>query len=235
MGRPWIGITTYQEQARYTTNDAMVALLPAAYAQSVHRAGGRAVLITPDDPGIDALDRLDGLILSGGSDVDSARYGEPPHAMTVPRPDRDTSEFLLLDEALRRDLPVLAICRGMQVLTAAYGGKLHQHLPDVLGHTAHRPDADRPGPVFGEHAVRLEPGTRTHKILGGEVVVNSLHHQGIADPGRLTPSGWCVEDSLLEAAEDPDHSFVVGVQWHPEAMTDPRLFEALVAAASGQR
>jgi putative glutamine amidotransferase len=233
MARPLIGLTTYMDLARFGANEAHAAVLHMSYARSVHRSGGRAVLITPDDPGVDVLDHLDGLILTGGSDVDPARYGEAPHPETVVKPGRDDLEFLLLAGALERDLPVLAICRGFELLAVAYGGRLHQHLPDVLGHTDHRPVN---GPSkYGDHPVRLEPGTRCHKILGDEVVVNSFHHQGIADWGRLTPAGWCAEAALtpglLEAAEDPAHRFVLGVQWHPEELADPRLFDALVEAS----
>ena len=246
MARPLIGLTTYMDVARFGTNEAHAAVLHMSYAQSVHRSGGRAVLITPDDPDVDVLDRLDGLILTGGSDVDPARYGEAPHPDTVVKPGRDDLEFLLLAGALERDLPVLAICRGFELLAVAYGGRLYQHLPDVLGHTDHRPASgpSRPGEArepgrnrYGEHPVRLEAGTRCHKVLGDEVVVNSFHHQGVADWGRLTPAGWATEASLtpglLEAAEDPSHRFVLGVQWHPEELTDPRLFDALVEASSG--
>jgi putative glutamine amidotransferase len=233
MARPLIGLTTYMDVARFGTNEAQAAVLHMSYAQSVHRSGGRAVLITPDDPDVDVLDHLDGLILTGGSDVDPARYGEAPHPETIVKPGRDDLEFLLLAGALERDLPVLAICRGFELLAVAYGGRLHQHLPDVVGHTDHRPVN---GPSkYGEHPVRLEAGTRCHKILGDEVVVNSFHHQGIADWGRLTPAGWVSEATLpgglLEAAEDPAHRFVLGVQWHPEELTDPRLFDALVDAS----
>jgi putative glutamine amidotransferase len=116
-------------------------------------------------------------------------------------------------------------------MAVAYGGRLHQHLPDVLGHTGHRPTS---GPKFGEHPVRLVAGTMSHKILGDEVIVNSFHHQGIADPGRLTVSGWCPEDELIEAAEDPSRTFAIGVQWHPEDTSDFRVFAAL-ADAAGER
>jgi len=163
--------------------------------------------------------------------VDPARYGQPPHPESDWRPDRDAAELLYLAGALDRDMPVLAICRGLQLLAVAYGGQLHQHLPDLLGHHAHR-IATNTGQILGEHPVRLEPGTRLHKILGDEIVVNSLHHQGIADPGRLTPAGRCPGDDLLEAAEDPSHSFVLGVQWHPERMSDPRLFDSLIEASA---
>jgi putative glutamine amidotransferase len=237
MARPLIGLTTYMDTATYGANQRYVAVLPMAYIRAVHRSGGRAVLITPDDPGPDVLDRLDGLILTGGSDVDPARYGEAAHPETVTRPGRDDLEFLLLRAALDRDLPVLAICRGFELLVVEYGGRLHQHLPDALGHSRHRPTTGEPyetehGPRYGQHPVRLEPGTRCHKVLGDEVVVNSLHHQGVADVGRLTPAGWEPTDNLLEAVEDPAHTFVLGVQWHPEDLADPRLFDALVEAGT---
>jgi putative glutamine amidotransferase len=231
MGRPLIGISTYTEDAQWGRTSDHVTLLSTAYAESVNRSGGRAVLIPTDDPGTDLLEHLDGLILAGGSDVDPARYGQRPHPESVWRPERDVAEFLYLAAALERDMPILGICRGLQLLAIAYGGHLHQHLPDLLGHHAHR-IATNTGQILGEHPVRLEPGTRLHKILGDEVIVNSLHHQGVADPGRLTPAGWCPDDDLLEAAEDPAHTFVLGVQWHPERMSDPRLFDALVEAST---
>ena len=231
MGRPLIGITTYTEDAQWGTTSGHVTLLSTAYAESVNRSGGRAVLIPTDDPGTDLLDHLDGLILAGGSDVDPARFGQRPHPESDWRPDRDAAELRYLAGALERDMPVLAICRGLQLLAVAYGGQLHQHLPDLLGHHAHR-IATNTAQILGEHPVRLEAGTRLHKILGDEVVVNSLHHQGVADPGRLTPAGRCADDDLLEAAEDPAHTFVLGVQWHPERMSDPRLFDALVEAST---
>ncbi|HLT09615.1 MAG TPA: gamma-glutamyl-gamma-aminobutyrate hydrolase family protein [Micromonosporaceae bacterium] len=232
MGRPVIGLTTYAETARFGVQDTLAAVLPLAYVHAVHASGGRAVLITPDDPDIDILDRIDGIIFAGGSDVDPSLYGETPHPTTSVKPERDRAELVLLRGALARDLPVLGICRGLQLMTVAYGGRLHQHLPDVLGHDGHRPTS---GPKFGEHSVRLVPGTRAHKILGDEVTVNSYHHQGVAHEGNLTPSGWCPEDDLIEVAEDPAMTFALGVQWHPEDSDDFRLFEALVEVASDKR
>jgi putative glutamine amidotransferase len=224
-----VGLTTYAEQARFGRNDAVAAVLPMSYVRSVHASGGRAVLITPDAPDLDVLDGLDAMIFTGGADVDPARYGEVPHPSTVVRPDRDAAELLLMRAAVDADLPVLAICRGMQLLTVMSGGALYQHLPEVLrGHT-HRPVHGR---GLGEHPVRLAPGSACGHILGGSAVVNSWHHQGVRDPGRLTPTGVCPDDGLIEAVEDPDRRFVVGVQWHPEEMADRRLFTALIAAAS---
>jgi putative glutamine amidotransferase len=229
--RPWIGITTYTEEARWGNRSDRATLLPFAYAESVNRAGGRAVLIPTDDSGADTLDRLDGLVIAGGSDVDPARYGEQPHPRTAWQAERDTAEFVLLQAAIERDLPVLGICRGMQLMAVAYGGRLYQHLHDHLGHDGHRPTTE-PGAVtrYGQHTVRLVPGSRLHGLLGDEVVVNSMHHQGVADPGRLTPVGTDPRDGLIEAVEDPDRRFVVGVQWHPEQMADLRPFELLIAA-----
>jgi putative glutamine amidotransferase len=229
MGRPVIGLTTYAEETRFGLQDTFAAVLPLAYVHAVHSTGGRAVLITPDDPDEDILDRIDGIIFAGGSDVDPALYGEAPHPTTNVKPERDAAEMLLLRAALARDLPLLGICRGMQLMAVAYGGRLHQHLPDVLGHTGHRPTS---GPKFGEHPVRLVAGTMCNKILGEEVTVNSFHHQGIADPGRLTVAGWSPEDELIEAAEDPSRTFAIGVQWHPEDTNDFRVFAALAEAAA---
>jgi putative glutamine amidotransferase len=232
MRRPWIGITTYTEDARWGTRAGHVTLLPTAYAEAVNRAGGRAVLIPTDDPDADTLDRLDALVLAGGSDVEPARYGQPPHPTSAWYEARDEAEFVLLRAALARDLPVLGVCRGLQLLAIEYGGRLHQHLPEALGHEGHRP-ASEPGtePGYGTQTVRLAAGSRLHKILGDELVVRCLHHQGVADPGRLTPVGWSATDGLIEAAEDPGRAFTLGVQWHPEMMRDTRLWDALVEAA----
>jgi putative glutamine amidotransferase len=229
MSRPVIGLTTYAEEARFGLNDTFAAVLPLAYVQAVHNSGGRAVLITPDAPDVDALDGLDGIVFTGGSDVDPALYGESAHPTTQVKPERDAAEMLLLRAALAADLPLLAICRGMQLMTVAYGGKLHQHLPDVLGHDNHRPTS---GPKFGFHRVDLAPGSLARQLLGESLEVNSFHHQGVADPGKLTATGWCPEDNLIEVVEDPALRFALGVQWHPEDTTDHRLFAALVGTAS---
>ncbi len=229
--RPWIGITTYTDEARWGSRASRASVLPVTYVESVNRAGGRAVLVPTDDPGADIVNRLDGLVIAGGSDLDPARYGEAPHPATAWSAERDEAEFTLLRAALDRNLPVLGICRGMQLIAVAAGGRLLQHLPDVLGHEGHRPAQAGLEPTYGVHSVRLAPGSRLHGILGDEVLVNSMHHQGVADPGRLTPVGMDPADGLVEALEDPAHDFVVGVQWHPEESDDLRLFEAFVAAA----
>lgn len=225
--RPIIGITTYVEPANWGVwRDLPAALIPQAYVEAVTLAGGRAILLPPDDRDADVVDILDGLVLSGGADVAPDLYGAPASARTVTRPDRDGGEMLLLRRALESDTPVLGICRGMQQLVVASGGRLHQHLPDVLGHAGHNP---APG-VYGELKVELTPGSRVAELLGETKVVHCHHHQGIADPGSLVITGRS-DDGLPEAVEDPSRPFLLGVQWHPEVTRDEQLFGALVRAA----
>lgn len=221
--RPIIGITSYVEPASWGVwRDVPAALLPHAYVRAVEEAGGRAILVPPDPDGTEILRVLDGLVLAGGPDIDASRYGAEPHPRTDSRPERDAGEFALAGSGL----PTLGVCRGMQLLAVAYGGRLHQHLPDVLGHDKHRPAVG----VYGTHGARFLPGSRIERIMGGDSEINSYHHQGVADPGGLTVTGWA-DDGLIEAVEDPAHPFLVGVQWHPEADGDIRPFRALVDAS----
>jgi putative glutamine amidotransferase len=233
--RPLIGLTTYGEQAKFGANDTFSAVLPMAYVHAVHEAGGRAVLVTQDDPGTDVIDELDGIIFTGGADVSPSLYGAPAGPLTLSRPARDDAEMPLLRAALAADLPTLAICRGMQLMVVAAGGQLHQHLPDVLGHDLHRPTS---GAKFGTHPVRFAPGSLASRLLGASTVVNSYHHQGAAGVGSLTPTGWVPDHvlpdgtELIEVVEDPSRRFAIGVQWHPEDTDDFRLFDALVEASA---
>jgi anthranilate synthase component 2/putative glutamine amidotransferase len=226
--RPLIGITTYREQARWGFWDVPAVLLPAAYADAVSEAGGDPVLLPTAAVTPDVVPRLDALIVAGGADIDPARYGSEPGPHTVnTRPDRDASEVALLQAALDRDLPVLAICRGMQLLNVLLGGTLLQHLPDVPGAQPHQLGLG----LYAEREVRTAPGSAVHGILGPETTVHCHHHQALdVIATGLTPSAWA-EDGLVEAVELPGRRFCLGVQWHPEADTDGRLFDALVAAS----
>ena len=224
--RPVIGITAYREQAHFGVWDVQAVLIPADYTTKIEAAGAIALVLPPGAPPA-VLDRLDGLVLSGGADVEPHRYGADADAATAgTRPDRDAGELALLHAALDRDLPVLAICRGMQLLAVATGGSLHQHVPDVVGSDRHRPELG----TYSQHAIRVDPGTRLHALLGAAVDVNTHHHQAVHDPGAAVATAWA-DDGIIEAVELPDRSFVVGVQWHPEALDDLRLFEALVDQA----
>jgi putative glutamine amidotransferase len=231
--RPVIGITSYVEPASWAAwKDVPAALVPHGYVRQVHDAGGLAVVVPPlPDDATDAdarevLSRLDGLILAGGVDVEPARYGEQPHpTIQLPRPDRDASELLFARLTAADDVPVLGICRGMQVMAVAAGGKLEQHLPDRLGHTSHSPALG----TYGEHPVELAPGSRLHRVLGDGVTVATYHHQGVESFPGYTATGWS-PDGVIEAFEDGGARFRLAVQWHPEVGADSRLFEALVEA-----
>jgi gamma-glutamyl-gamma-aminobutyrate hydrolase PuuD len=226
MAKPLIGITTYVEPASWGHWHVEAALVPYDYVRAVERAGGRAVLVPPDDDGIEeVLDALDGLIFSGGNDMTPEEYGaQADPATNGTNPARDRGELGLLTAALERDLPVLAICRGVEVLNVVRGGDLVQHLPDVVGHEEHRAV---PG-EFSDHTVRVDPSSRIGDVRG---VVKSHHHQGVGRIGDgLREVAWA-DDGTVEALEDPQKPFVVGVLWHPEAGEDQRLFEQLVEAA----
>jgi gamma-glutamyl-gamma-aminobutyrate hydrolase PuuD len=232
--RPIIGITTYAEPSvKWGAWDLPTALVPLDYVTAVERAGGRPLLVPPSVDGIDeTLDAVDGLIFSGGSDLDPETYDAEPHPETNGvRPDRDRGELALLRAALERDLPVLAICRGSQVLNVARGGDLVQHLPDVVGDAKHK---HTPG-VFADHDVTIERVTRLGEIVGERAPVKSHHHQGFGRLGEGLRPAARAEDGTIEALEDPKKRFAVGVLWHPEAGEDAVLFEALVAEAREYR
>jgi putative glutamine amidotransferase len=228
---PVIGITAYGETAHWGVWNVPAVLLPRRYVDAVAAARGVPVVLPPLPGCVELLlPRLDGLIVAGGPDVEPARYGAEPGPHTAaPRRERDAAELGLLRAVRASGLPVLGVCRGMQLLNVVCGGTLIQHLPDVVGHDQHAPG---PG-VYGEHDVRIAPGTRTAAALGAEIVpVPSYHHQGIERLGDgLVATGWA-EDGTIEALEDPAHPFCVGVQWHPEAGEDLSIFQALVAAAA---
>ena len=227
--RPIIGITGYVTPATWGVwHDVPTTLIPHDYCAAVRLAGGSAVVLPPDDEDTGVLRALDGLVLAGGPDLDPALYGAEREPLTEPHLERDRAEVALARRALELDLPILGVCRGMQLLAVAAGGHLHQHLPEVLGHEKHRP---APG-VYGEHAARFTPGSRIAALMGDDAGIHCYHHQGVADAGTLVVTGRA-EDGLPEAVEDQDHRFVLGVQWHPEVIRDRRLFGALVGAARG--
>jgi putative glutamine amidotransferase len=236
MRRPVIGICTALEHARWTVWEREAFLLSRAYVDAIQAAGGLAFMIPPDaataaDPDA-ALDPLDALILAGGADVDPIAYGAERHPCTTgTRPERDAAEIPLAVRAFERDLPLLGICRGMQLLNVALGGTLIQHLPDDVGHGDHRRHL---GSFDGaDHDVRLAPGSLAAHACGELIhATKSHHHQGVDELGDgLVASGWSVLDDLVEAIEVPAARWVLGVQWHPEVDPESSVIAALVAAA----
>jgi gamma-glutamyl-gamma-aminobutyrate hydrolase PuuD len=231
--KPLIGITSYAQDAKWGVWHMPAVLIPLDYVDAVERAGGRAIVIPPTEDGVDeTLAVLDGVVFSGGADVDPSRYGAYPHPETdTPQARRDAGEMALLEAALERDMPVLAICRGFQLLNVARGGDLVQHLPEEVGNDDHR---QVPG-EFAVHPVEVKGGTRLASIVGERSDVTSHHHQGLGKVGEgLVETAWAA-DGTLEAVEDPSLRFAVGVQWHPEAGEDAALFEALVEQAREYR
>jgi putative glutamine amidotransferase len=227
--QPLIGLSTYREQARWGVWDQPADLLPTTYADAVARAGGVPVLLPPQPPTSAAavVARLDGLVVTGGADVDPGRYDAAPHPSTVAwRTDRDAWELALLDAADTVDLPVLGICRGMQVMAVQHGGVLEQHLPDALGHEAHSPGGD----AFGTVDVATRPDTRVRLLVGDRTAVSCHHHQAVRTHPGFAEAAHAA-DGTLEAMEAPGDRFLVAVQWHPEHRADAGLFTGLVAAA----
>jgi putative glutamine amidotransferase len=228
-------LTTYIEHARWGVWDTPAALLPASYVEVVAAAGGLPVLLPPVVPGDLAVAAaavvagVDGLVLTGGADVDPGRYGADAHPETdAPRADRDGWELALVRAALAADRPVLAVCRGAQVLNVAQGGTLHQHLPDVVGDNAHRPV---PG-SFGRVPVTVVGGSRLAAIVGEAPEVDCHHHQAIDRLGEGLVVSARAADGTIEGVELTGPRFAIGVQWHPEQAGDERLFVALVEAAA---
>jgi len=233
VAKPLIGITTYVTPAKWSYWDVEAALVPATYVDALERAGGRPLLVPPASEGVDeTLDALDGLIFSGGSDLDPELYGQEPHPETFGVvEERDRAELALLEAALARDMPVLAICRGSQVLNVARGGDLVQHLPEIVGDEKHK---HTPG-TFADHDITLEAGTRLAAVLGDHAPVKSHHHQGFGRIGTGLRVAAYAEDGTIEAVEATDRRFAFGVLWHPEAGEDMKLFQELVAAAAAYR
>jgi putative glutamine amidotransferase len=232
MGKPVVGITTYLIRAAWAAWDLEAALIPAAYVRAVERAGGSPLLVPPGADIETTLDVVDGLVFSGGSDLDPELYGAEAHAETlgVIR-ERDDFELPLMRAALERDVPMLAICRGSQVLNVVRGGDIEQHVPDRIGSEVHR---EVPG-VFSVHDVAVEPGSRLASILGDRHDVKSSHHQGFGRVGDGLTVTAQAPDGTIEGLEDQSRRFALGVLWHPEEGEDLALFEALVTEAAEYR
>ena len=233
MTRPVIGICAAIETAQWAAWEVLVNLSPRTYSLAVQRAGGLALILPPDDVAAESpdelLDMLDALILAGGSDIDPASYGARPHPETRgTRPERDRFELALGTRALERDMPVLGICRGMEMLNVIQGGTLNQH----LGLELHR---HTPG-VFTDHRVELEPGSLAARVVGAELTeVKSAHHQGVEEVGEGVVISGHADDGVVEAIELPDRSFAVGVLWHPEEDERSRVIGSLVEEARSRR
>ncbi|CAN5311531.1 gamma-glutamyl-gamma-aminobutyrate hydrolase family protein [soil metagenome] len=234
--RPIIGLTTYLEQAQTGVWDVQASFLPKVYFEAVNKAGGIAVLLPPQP--VDAsiasavIEGLDGLIITGGKDVDPARYGQTAHPETdEPRPDRDAWEDALLTAAIERELPFLGICRGAQMLNVALGGTLHQHLPEVVGSDRYNLGAGN----FNDNEIHVHASSTLGTLVGGGLLGKSYHHQAIdqlADGLVVTARS---DDGTIQAVELEGVAFGVAVQWHPEQDDDIRLFEGLVEAAKAHR
>jgi len=233
MTTPLIGLTTYREDASWGVWQQRADILPTQYAAAVEATGGVPVLLPPVEQAGAAeavVARLDGLVISGGADVDPSAYGEDAHPRTAGwRPDRDAWERALLDAAEAAGLPVLGVCRGMQVMAVHAGGTLEQHTPDRVGHEQHSPGGDE----YGDISVRTAPGTRVAALVGDSLTVTCHHHQSVAShPGFVAAAS--ADDGTLEAMEQEGDRFCVGVQWHPETAADVGLLAGLVRAAAAR-
>jgi putative glutamine amidotransferase len=233
--RPLIGLTTYRETARWGVWHTSADLLPTSYAQSVEAVDGVPVLLPPQGSSPEStaeaarsvVRRVDGLVISGGADVDPRRYGEQPGPTTTTwREDRDAWELALLDAADEVGLPTLGVCRGMQLMAVHAGGSLHQHTPDLVGHENHNPGGD----TFGTVEVALRDGSLVRSLVGDRLAVHCHHHQSVRGHPGFTAVGHA-EDGTVEAIETSGSRFCVAVQWHPEMAEDAGLFRALVRAA----
>jgi putative glutamine amidotransferase len=234
VSRPVIGITTYREQARWGVWDRLADVQLTLYSDAVADSGGAVVLVPPVASGVaDVVGALDGLIVSGGADVDPAHYAQSAHEAAGPfRPDRDDAELTMVRTAVARGVPLLGICRGMQVLNVALDGSLTQHLPEMAGTFAHQ--GPEPG-TFTSRTVKLETDSWLGRAIGDDAVTACHHHQAVDRLGDGLRVVGRADDGTVEAVEAIDGSAVVGVQWHPEQLADRRLFEAFVSRARQAR
>ena len=230
IGRPVIGITCFIRDTVYGNWQRNAAILPSAYISTIDRVGGTPLIIPPAGDMNAILDKIDGLVVSGGPDLCPSSYNQKPEEMTKEfYPEQDRTELALIGEALDRGIPFLGVCRGMQILSVLHGGSLHQHLDSTPGHEGH-------GGFDGvetEHGVVVSDDSLLARLMGVDFSVNSTHHQGVSDPGSLSVSATAAHDGLIEAVERPDLEFCLGVQWHPERAGHDLLYSGLVEAARG--
>lgn len=228
--RPIIGITCFMRDAVYGNWHRHAAILPSAYVSVIGRVGGTPLIIPPSGGTCDLLKKIDGLVISGGPDINPEMYGEDISPLTNKfHPEQDAAEIDLINKALEMDMPLLGVCRGMQILSVIHGGKLHQHLDSTPGFENH---GGYDG-VSTEHGVDVKENTLLQTLMGDSITVNSTHHQGVADAGDLTVTGNAKHDGLIEAVERVDKKFCLGVQWHPERIGHDNLYSGLVEAARG--
>lgn len=230
MDAPVVGLTTYRQQAAWGVWDARADLLPTEYAVAVEAAGGIPLLLPPvalPAAAEGVVSRIDALVISGGADVDPMRYGAAPHPRTAGwQPDRDDWELALLTAAADAQLPVLGICRGMQLMAVHAGGTLDQHTPDLVGHETHSPGGDS----YGTVAVETAPGSRLAALVGSHLEVSCHHHQSVATHPGFTAVARAT-DGTVEAMEATGERYCLAVQWHPETRVEIGLLAGLVQAA----
>ena len=228
--KPRIGVTSSVNIRDYESDDREVVMLPWNYPSMIEECGGIPLIIPEGGDPSSSLDALDGLIIAGGRDVDPSNYGQESEAETTDtRLTQDHWEIALINEAKRRGMPVLGICRGHQLIAVAHGGALHQHLPSTTPFESH----GAWGGEWSNHEVELVEGTSLSTILNKRCMVNSAHHQGVSDPGTLTVNARS-DDGLIEGLEDSESEFFLSVQWHPEALGQKQLISALVDASQNK-
>jgi len=225
--KPIVGISCPVVHAIYGKWERKSALLPIDYIEIVEAAGGIPVIIPPTGNSEEIVERIDCLIISGGPDLDPSSYGQKENGSIEYSLEQDDSEFRIMNEAINRDMPVLGICRGMQLMSVLHGGSMHQHLDSTDDFNQH----GKYWGEFSEHKVCAEKNSLLEKLMGRLIDVNSFHHQGVANAGSLCITGYSEHDNLIEAVERPDLKFFLGVQWHPERIEHLPLFIALIEAA----
>ncbi|MFQ3343703.1 MAG: gamma-glutamyl-gamma-aminobutyrate hydrolase family protein [Candidatus Poseidoniales archaeon] len=232
--RPIIGITCCIRESSFAKWKMDAAILPSTYTSAIEKAGGIPLLLPPSNYSSSMLSIISGLVIAGGPDINSEKYGQQPDPTASEYyPLQDESEISLIKGALEMDMPLLCICRGMQLLSIIHGGHLHQHLDTTPGYENHGAYDGK----FSEHEVITEKGSKISSLMGENIIVNSTHHQGVANAGTLIPVGHAKQDGLIEAVERQDLKFCIGVQWHPERMNGEHevLYSELVKSAKKWR